>query len=165
MLYSVLGLGESLKDFDGEGITIGVNDIYRYHKTKYVVCVDPKRKFEGDRLRFIEECRPISFFSQLNEYATNPSFQKITLLSPRGTVAFFQDKVPYSLFSPFVAICLAINMGASEVRVYGVDLINHWNLGIPSKTEQCIKHLKVLIAASPVPIKFCLSSPIRFLNA
>jgi hypothetical protein len=162
MKYSVLGLGPSLIDYKGiEEVSIGVNDIYRFHKTDYVLCVDPKRVFTPDRLKVIESCSPKKFFSHLNEWSDHPSFEKIELLSPRGTVDFSNRKTPYSIMTPFCAIAMAIKMGATSVMVYGVDLSTHPTFSKPHKMKQAVNDLKALINASPVPIEFCQSSPIN----
>ena len=52
--FSILGLGESLKNFSPNGsVTIGVNDIYKHFPADYVVCVDTPDKFNPERFKTI----------------------------------------------------------------------------------------------------------------
>ena len=132
---AILGLGQSLNLFDPEGYdtTIGVNDIWRHYKSNYVVCLDHPNVFLKwqDRLKVINECRPKKFYSQIVRWDTHPAFQQITLYPgyPEKHIDISQPHFYKSFCSPFVAVQIAYKyFDATEIDIYGVDLVNHPNL-------------------------------------
>ena len=56
MLAKVLGLGPTIKYYKPERncITIGVNDIFKYHYVKYLIIRDLPESFSNERLKIIE---------------------------------------------------------------------------------------------------------------
>jgi hypothetical protein len=132
-IIAILGLGPSLKlfrsvDFD---LTIGVNDIWRYYKTDAVVCLDNFNAFTADRLRVIRSCTPEYFYSQKVLWDTMKGFRKIELLPgyPDSFVQFETKALHKSYCSPFVAAQIAYkDFRASEIHLFGVDLISHPHL-------------------------------------
>jgi len=135
---AVLGLGPSLKLFKG-GLSIGVNDIWSSYPADYVVCLDEKNRFTPERLKVIEECRPVKFFSQLNCWSSHPAYEKIELQHDYPNYECYLDleTIPKSLCSPFVAAAIAYKMWADEINIYGVDLLNH-----PLLKESQVKKIK-----------------------
>jgi hypothetical protein len=127
---SVLGLGPSLSlfnpsDFD---LSIGVNDIWRYHHSEVVVCVDARQNFTRDRMKVIDECKPKTFYSQMATYQTRPDYQKIEILSsyPDVTCDLSGYKFQRSFCSPFIAVQIAFRWyDTKEIHLFGVDLLNH----------------------------------------
>jgi hypothetical protein len=146
---NVLGLGPSLDLFIPNGdITIGVNDIWSKIKTDYVVCVDKKECFfnEPERLKTINECKPINFYTHFpikdkpeeNDWSDRPDYQHIELQPyyPNYECNVNTKQIAKSSCSPFIATVIAYKfLGATEINVYGVDLINHPNLD----RKQCEK--------------------------
>jgi len=156
--FALLGLGESLSDYSGkEDFSIGVNDIWKFHKTDYVVCVDPPERFSSERLKTINECKPIKFFSHLEAWSTIHNFNKIDLRSPRGTADYYSDKISYGIMSPLSAMILACKLGATSITVYGVDLATHPRL--TPLQDKAVKHLKEFVFKCPVPVWFSQKSP------
>jgi hypothetical protein len=147
----VLGIGLSLDLFKPNGeITIGVNDIWSKVPTDYVVCVDQKTAFTPTRLKTIEECKPIKFYSQFDVWQDRPDFEIIELQPyyPDYECQLNTKQLPKSLCSPFVACAIAFKyLGATEIHVYGVDLINHPHLNKKccEKITTHFKHLKVAL--------------------
>lgn len=145
-IINVLGLGDSLKLFIPDGnITIGVNDIWSRVRADYIVCLDTRDRFVPDRLKVIDESKPIEFFSQLDDWKDRSDFKKIELQPdfPNYKCQINTAKLPKSLCSPFVATAIAYKLGANEIHLYGVDLINHPHLG-PDSCEQIKLHFKNL---------------------
>jgi hypothetical protein len=156
---AVLGLGESLKYYkkDGFEATIGVNDIWHWVQTDYVVCVDMKERFTPERLKVLEECRPKKFYSifptwehpEVKDWADRADIQHIELQYeyPNYVCQLNIPAVPKSLCSPFVAAAIAFKyLGATEIHVFGVDLLTHESL----KGQQCDRikqHFTTLRAA------------------
>jgi hypothetical protein len=147
MKIAVLGLGASLAEFTAErssfDVTIGVNDIWAHVPADYVVCLDMPDRFTPERLQVINACRPRAFYSQLDYddkknpvWIKHPNFVKIELQPayPTHVCQLQIPALPRSHCSPFVAAAIAYKLhGATEIHIYGVDLVNHPHL----KPETC----------------------------
>ncbi len=130
MKIAILGLGPSLKEFNSVdfGLSIGVNDIWRYVKSEAVVCLDNARAFNSDRLKVINDCKPEAFYSQIINWDTRPDFKKIDILPgyPEKICNLDLPQFHKSFCSPFVACQIAYRYyRATEIYLFGVDLINH----------------------------------------
>lgn len=139
-MVSIIGLGESVKYFDGKGETIGVNDCFKFHPVDTLLVVDPPRRFTPERRRIIETSTPklfvtaelgwMPFFSSIK---FNPRFDSKNLYFSSGRVMRFSkymgklhnDRVLHSLTSPFIAISLAYVLGHTDIVLWGVDLNTH----------------------------------------
>lgn len=64
----VCGCGTSLKDLSNpeKYITIGVNDVGRLFDPTYLVVLNRKQQFKGNRFQYIESSKANVIFSQLN---------------------------------------------------------------------------------------------------
>jgi len=147
---AVLGLGESLKLYNGaEDFTVGVNDIWAQVQADYIVCVDERSRFTPARLAVIDDSYPIKFYSHLDCWAGRDDFSRIALQEayPDYVCQLDTPKLPMSMCSPFVATALAYKiLGATEVHIYGVDLLTHWHL--KDKTaDKIVQHFKALKVA------------------
>jgi len=133
---AVCGLGQSVNLFMAEeplayDLTIGVNDIYRYINTDINVCVDKPTAFTPERLRVINQSTPKIFYSQMVMWDKRPDFKKINILPgyPDRICDLKQNGFWKSFCSPFIAVQVAWRLhGATEVHLFGVDLINHPHL-------------------------------------
>lgn len=147
-IINVLGLGPSLSLYTS-GLAIGVNDIWSKVKTEYLVCVDKPDRFTPERLKVINESHPLKFYSQLDDYSNRRDFQRIELQPdfPKYVCQINIPQLPKSLCSPFVACAVAYKyLQATEIHVYGVDLINHPHLD-SSSCERIKLHFKNLKVA------------------
>jgi hypothetical protein len=152
MRIAVLGIGDSLKEFNPIDFefAIGVNDIWRYVKTKYIVCLDHRRIFNADRISIIDECKPIGFYSHIINWDTRPDFVKIELLPgyPDNFCNLNLKGFHKSFCSPFVACQIAYKYhNATEIHLFGVDMINHPHLDaeICAKIKVHFKNLKTAL--------------------
>jgi hypothetical protein len=130
MKIAVLGLGPSLKDFSKEDfeLSIGVNDIWRYHQSEAIVCLNHPKEFKTDRLKVINESKPQAFYSQMVVWDIRPDFRKIELIPGYPANICHLDLPAFykSYCSPFVAVQIAYRYyQADEIHLFGVDLINH----------------------------------------
>jgi hypothetical protein len=137
---AVLGLGPSLSLFNPFkfDLSIGVNDIWRYHKTEVVVCVDKRQNFTRERMEVIDNCKPKAFYSQMATYQDRPDFNKIEILSiyPEVSCDLSSWKFQKSYCSPFIAVQIAFRWyDTKDIHLFGVDLIDHPNL----KGDMCRK--------------------------
>ena len=150
---AVLGLGPSLSLFNPADyfLSIGVNDIWRYVKTDVVVCLDRAGIFKPDRLKVINECKPQAFYSQIVNWDTRADFKKIDFIPgyPDNFVQFETPALHKSFCSPFVACQIAFkDYHASEIHLFGVDLVNHPNLdnALCTKIKIHFKNLKTALS-------------------
>jgi hypothetical protein len=143
MKVHVLGLGDSLEYYKPDNnITIGVNDIHKYYKTDYVVCIDHLFAFPKDRLETILKTKCKGFYSQIVDWGMMiPSFKLIEFNIGRGFLhELDNDKFCYSNNSPFVACILAYKLGAKEIILHGVDLIDHPHIKGNSKEKALLDY-------------------------
>src|SRR6516164_1840064 len=126
----VCGCGESLNELRHPGgtVTIGVNDVGRRFHPDYLVVVNPPGQFAPDRLEHIKGTRARFVFTQ---YVDLPVPQnrtvRFTLGSYNGTDFSRPDVLHYTQNSPYVAMCLAVHMGAKRIGLIGVDFTdNHF---------------------------------------
>ena len=130
---AILGLGSSWRLFKKEDydLSIGVNDVWRNVKTDVLVCLDHAKVFSYDRLKVINESKPKAFYSQIVNWDFRPEFRKLDFYSqyPELVCNLNEAKYEKSFCSPFVAAQIAFKeYGATEIHIFGVDLINHPHL-------------------------------------
>jgi len=125
MNVDVLALGDSVKKYEPTGdITIGVNDIWRYHKVNNLLIIDPQKNFTPDRLAWIWNSRPKKMYSHLGEWSFMPNFEQIKLRHDKEIS--FEAGYPISIISPYVAVGMAYHLyKPSTITMYGVDIVNH----------------------------------------
>lgn len=145
MKAAILGLGESLNHFDGEGVTFGVNEIFKHHPVDYLVLMNPPNRHTLEEIEIIKNSKPkhvVTYypFSWLQYWMPQSNVDKIRP-SLKHKEVFFQDgrririspwndkfvldRIYYSITSPFVAISLAAYLGFDEIILWGVDLRTH----------------------------------------
>lgn len=151
MKIAVLGLGPSLRLFHPEDydLVIGVNDIWKHYSSDIVVCVDLKSAFNENRLSIIESCRPLKFYSifptkehpEVRDWSDREDIKVIELMPnlPDHICQLNLPQYPKSMCSPFVACGVAFkDYGATEIHLFGVDLIDH-----PHLKEDMCKRIKI----------------------
>jgi len=122
MIAAVLGLGKTLKQYKpGEfDFTVGVNDIFRYHETDYVVCIDHRHRFKDERKQILDSTNCSKFYSHCDDWIHVPNFHKVRLV--RGSnLDDSKNRYDCSNNSTHVAAVVAYKMGAREIVVYGAD--------------------------------------------
>jgi hypothetical protein len=152
MKIAVFGMGSSLSEFVKEDycLSIGVNDIWQFVNTDVVVCLDPFKNFNHERLKVIQECKPEAFYSQIVNWDIHSNFKKIDI-APGYPDTYCNLNVPAfqkSYCSPFVAVQIAWKIyGATEIHLFGVDLINHPHLDrkLCDKIKMHFRHLKTAL--------------------
>jgi spore maturation protein CgeB len=119
----VCGCGESLNDFadPDEHVTIGVNDVGRRFDPTYLVVVNPRSQFSADRFRYIEQSRAKYLFTQIDLRLPQDRVVKFRLGRYGGTTFTEPGVLHYTRNSPYVALCLAVHMGAARIGIIGVD--------------------------------------------
>jgi len=126
----VCACGESLNTLaqPERFITIGVNDVGRKFDPDYLVVVDPPEAFGGDRFHYVKTSRAGAFFTQRTDLGIDhPNIVQFRLGTKDGTDLSDPDVLNYSVTTPYVALCLALHMGAANIGLIGIDFTdNHF---------------------------------------
>ncbi|RSL18000.1 glycosyl transferase family 2 [Edaphobacter aggregans] len=119
----VCGCGSSLSDIVSPDrfITIGVNDVGRLFQPDYLVVLNPRQQFHNDRFQFVEQSRARAIFTQLNLGILHPHIVRFRLGKFGGVDFSDHSCLHYTRNSPYLAMCLAIHMGATRIGLIGVD--------------------------------------------
>ena len=148
---AVLGTGPSLGLFNPSDFpaSIGVNDIWAFHHTEAIVCLNPRKDFTPERLKIIDESKPKFFYSQIVNWDSRDDFFKIDIAHgyPDGICNLSVHQFQKSYCSPFVACQIAYRYwGATEIHLFGVDMVNHPNLnGFKDKMKLHFRNLSVAL--------------------
>jgi glycosyltransferase involved in cell wall biosynthesis len=123
----VCGCGESLNELTRPErfITIGVNDVGRRFQPNYLVVVNPPNQFSGDRFSYVESSQAEYLFTQLKLGLSRENIIKFQLGTYGGTDFSNPDVLHHTQNSPYVALCLAVHMGARRIGLIGVDFTEH----------------------------------------
>ena len=124
----VCGCGESLNSLDAPGrfITIGVNDVGRRFTPDYLVVVNPRSQFTPDRFAQVAQTQASAVFTQLPDLGfEHPAIVRFKLGRLGGTDFNDADTLHYTRNSPYVAVGLALQMGARRIGLIGVDFTDH----------------------------------------
>jgi len=151
-IVNILGTGPSLKHYTpDENETIGVNNIWEFHQTDYIVCVDKPARFEPKRLAQIKVSKPGLFYTHLLEdWAPfiGTAF-KINLAPIRGSVDTLDDygRICWSNNSTYVAAVMAFHHKADRIILHGVDFTGHKDLSQPAIQKKAIDDFVKLFLA------------------
>ena len=134
-LWTIICCGDSARNWEPRGTTLGVNDSWKFGKpTDILLCCNRPVDFTKDRLRTITTSTPKTFYSHKGNWAyAFPDWKKIHLHNWSGSRYFvpymnkpIEHKMTYSSnTSSFIALSLAYNLGAKEIIMYGIDFMNH----------------------------------------
>jgi GT2 family glycosyltransferase len=126
----VCACGESLNTLSNPErfVTIGVNDVGRKFNPNYLVVVDPRDAFKADRFHYVETSRAGVFFTQRTDLEIeHPNIVHFRLGTKDGTDFSDPGALNYSVTTPYVALSLAVHMGAANVGLIGIDFTdNHF---------------------------------------
>lgn len=127
MIISVVAVGESGHDWHKtpHDYSIGVNDCQKWnHPVNELLIINSPKSFTPARLETIKSTK---FDKVLTHSGTwdniFPQNERIRLQSFSKHLK--KGHVYSSKTSPFVALSLAFNLGAMDVILHGVDLVNH----------------------------------------
>lgn len=127
MTVNIIGCGETTKNWDGSGVSIGVNDCWKYGKpTQSLMLLNHNTSFSPERMKTITSSTPQIMYTHLNEWQKYfpISFKKINIEQwSNGKLS--KDKIFYSKTSPFCAISLAYCLGYDKIILWGVDFVDH----------------------------------------
>jgi hypothetical protein len=123
----VCGCGHSLGSFSdyNQCITIGVNDVGRFFDPTYLVVLNDRTQFYGDRFFYVARSRAQALFSQMDLGVSHPHVVRFNLGQFGGVTWDVANTLPYTCNSPYVALCIAGLMGAKRIGLIGVDFTEH----------------------------------------
>lgn len=127
MTISIVACGSSGEHWDGHGLAIGVNDCFKFGKrTPILLIANHFSKFPADRVETIKQHNPTKFYTDNNSWRhIFPNFIQVHLRSWDGILRKEPDRLQHADTSPFIAMSLAYNLGASKIVLYGADFKNH----------------------------------------
>ncbi len=121
----VCGCGKSTTQLKNpqDFITIGVNDIGRLFCPNYLVILNNKNGFKGDRWGYVQKSEAPVIFTQLKTldliHKNNLVFLK---LGKFGNINLDdKESVDYTNNSPYVGVLIAYHLGAKKIGMIGVD--------------------------------------------
>jgi GT2 family glycosyltransferase len=131
----ICGCGESLNRLEHPErfITIGVNDVSRRFDPDYLVVVNPREQFTGDRFGYVERSNARYLFTQLDLGTVRPPVVRFRLGRYAGVDFDDPQVLHYTQNSPYVALCLAVHLGAKRIGLIGVDFTEHHFFGQTGK--------------------------------
>jgi len=123
----VCGCGSSLSQIVSPErfVTIGVNDVGRLFTPDYLVVLNPGEQFRGGRFQYVEKSKADAVFTQLDLELSHPNVVRLKLGKFGGVDESDSASLPYTRNSPYLAVCLAVHMGASRIGLIGVDFTEH----------------------------------------
>lgn len=168
MTISIVACGQSAKDWHKTpcDLSIGVNDCLKFgHQVDWLVVVNAINKFTPkpkngwtDRLFTITRSRPKRMFCHNGAWKQFfPSAELLQLNPFRGTVK--KGKITHSKTSPFVAINLAYDAGATNIVLWGVDFLDHPNVKDKLLKDELLKYQQLFEALEGKGVKCWIGSP------
>ncbi len=141
----VCGCGESLNELTEPErfITIGVNDVGRKFQPNYLVVVNPRDQFTDDRFTYVTNSEAEYLFTQLDLGLARENVVTFNLGTNGGTDLSDPSILHYTQNSPYVALCLAVHMGASRIGLIGVDFTDN-HFFAPTGTHPLLAHFPVI---------------------
>jgi hypothetical protein len=160
MTYNIIACGDTAKHWNGSGNSIGVNDSFKWghHIDRLIVC-NRLAMFPRERLDIINASQPNKFYSHKADWHERfPLWNKLDLVPWYGT--YHKGKIYKSDTSPFIAICLAAKLGATEIVLWGVDFVNHskFKHGEPGTKREVETYLELIRELDSIGIKVYLGS-------
>lgn len=127
MTATILGCGDTLIHAKRHGLVVGSNDCEKHGMScDILVLANDARKFsdEPERLKVI-------YNTKAEVLVSNPlGWPKLPNAKPFNR--FFRypgmvrkGSIYYSATTPIISCCVAIDRGATELVLYGVDMLNH----------------------------------------
>lgn len=127
MIVSIIACGDSARDWFKTpcDLSIGVNDAFKFGaQPDQLVIINFERKFTHERLKTILATRPTKVWTHTStwqKHFNNAVVMRLTTFS-----GYVRDGLIYSSkTSPIVALSLAVKQGATEIILWGIDMLTH----------------------------------------
>lgn len=124
--FIVCGCGTSINDFepDDKSILFGVNDIGRKFTPKYLICVNEPHTFKRGRFAWVQNHNSEYLFTHLQSLSPvkQDSLVYFNLGARDSALIDNIGIIDYTANSPYMAVIIAYQLGASKIGIIGVDL-------------------------------------------
>lgn len=164
--FLICGLGPSIINFNFDNykdyIKIGVNDIEKYLLPDYIVIADNLKRFKEERQSTIINGKCNNVFTHIEHLADGFTYLDhnrliLTTIKSIGSSKKLSDShLLFSNNSTFIACDLARFMGASEIKIIGMDFKDHKHLNTTSafsKIKNDFMHLEKLFKQKNIKIE------------
>jgi hypothetical protein len=163
MTYNILACGQSCAKFHGHGLTIAVNDAFKYgHHPNILGIWNHRSKFTQDRIETIVKTKPGKFYSDSDSWEKYfPDMVKVKLRSWDGHLYRTPDRLAHTDTSPFIAMSLAYNLGATKIVLWGADFQTHkiWTKQNPHMPSELRQYRQFVDALRREGVKVYLGTP------
>lgn len=126
----VCGCGSSLNLLTEpeQYITVGVNDVGRKFDPKYLLVCNYPHQFQEGRWEYMANSRANVFFTHIPDLEVpHPRVVRFSHGTLNGVDFSDHTKLHYTNTSNYMALCLALYMGARRIGIIGVDYtLNHF---------------------------------------
>lgn len=126
MIATVVALGQSAKDWIPRGLTIGVNEYLVWGKqADAIIIVNAPHKFSSEEMNLIVKHKGKMLTNSPKQWGQY--FKNAEPLKHMGAfnLRVQKGRLYTSQTSPMIAISYAMQQGATEVIIYGVDFKTH----------------------------------------
>lgn len=163
MTYHIIAVGETAKQWHGNGLSIGLNDYYQHGKKANILAIfNHRSKFTPKRIDTITKTRPTKFYGDSDSWERLfPDMVKVKLRSWDGHLYKTPDRLAHAHTSPFIGMSLAYNLGASKIVLWGADFITHhtWGKSNPQMDIELRQYQQFVHALRSEGIKVFLGAP------
>lgn len=124
-LFTIVGCGDSAKNWQPNGVSIGSNDCEKFGKpVDYLVLANAPHRFK-ERLATIKKSKAkVMVTSKPAWQSIFPNCEQIY-----RTTAYNQRVLGGFIYTarttPIMCFSLALRLGATEIIMWGVDMVNH----------------------------------------
>lgn len=124
-VFTIIASGSSAQHWQPKGTCIGVNDAFKWgHYFDQLLLINNPKSFTADRLDLIRKTPHQKLWVHNDSW--KPFFKEYELLRMQSFSKHLKKGHVYSSkTSPFVAMSLAFNQHATDIIIWGVDLLDH----------------------------------------
>jgi len=126
MIFTIVGCGDSAKSWTPIGTSIGSNDCEKWGRgVDHLILANHPGKFKNGRLNIIKRTK-----AQVHTTSRRLWQQNLPCCLQLNRVVSFNTRllngfIYTSSTTPIMCMSLAIRMGATELILWGVDMLNH----------------------------------------
>lgn len=162
MTYHIIACGETAKQWHGQGLSIGLNDYFKYGKKASILAIfNHRSRFTPDRIETILKTRPVKFYSDSDSWEKYfPDMIRVKLRSWDGHLYKTPDRLAHTDTGPFICMSLAYNLGATKIVLWGADFQNHktWTKQNPEMAIELRQYRQLVDALRREGIKVYLGA-------
>jgi len=159
MIMTVIACGDSAKGWIPRGTTIGSNDCEKFgNPVDYLVLANAPRKFTPERMKVITKSKAQVLTTSLSQWKPFfPSAEKIPKVTTFNKM-IMKGYCQTSVTTPIMCLSLAIRMGATEIIMYGCDMLTHktWRKGTKGGDQEITKYLRYFKEMNRIGVKLWL---------